>query len=304
MTDFPKKNAAEPDRLPQNETDPLKRREEIEKSLRKKFKSDIFGKFVKAIVDYELLSPGDRIAVCISGGKDSMLMAMLFKELKRRNKIPFDLAYLVMDPGYSEGIRQAIEENARLLDIPIRIFETNIFDVAYAQDHSPCYLCARMRRGHLYKAAKDMGCNKIALGHHYDDVIETVFMGMMYSGQYQAMMPKLRSTSYEGMELIRPMYLIREEDILHWVNYNDLHFVRCACRFTEENAACGPNGESGSKRLETKRLIAELKKTNPFIESNLFKSMQNVALNCVLSYTFKGERHSFLEHYDSGGPLS
>ena len=276
-----------------------KHRDEVEKSLRKKFKSDIFGKFVKAIVDYELLMPGDHVAVCISGGKDSMLMAMLFKELKRRNKIPFELTYLVMDPGYSERNRQLLEENAALLSIPLTIFEANVFDVAYAQDHSPCYLCARMRRGHLYKKAQDLGCNKIALGHHYDDVIETIFMGMMYSGQYQGMMPKLKSTNYKGMELIRPLYLIREADILHWRDYNDLHFLRCACRFTEACAAVPPNGDSGSKRLETKKLIAELKKTNPFIESNLFKSMQNVALNCVLSYTFKGERHSFLEHYDT-----
>ena len=204
-----------------------------------------------------------------------------------------------MDPGYSERNRQLLEENAALLGIPLTIFEANVFDVAYAQDHSPCYLCARMRRGHLYKKAQDLGCNKIALGHHYDDVIETIFMGMMYSGQYQGMMPKLKSTNYKGMELIRPLYLIREADILHWRDYNDLHFLRCACRFTEACAAVPPNGDSGSKRLETKKLIAALKKTNPFIESNLFKSMQNVALNCVLSYTFKGERHSFLEHYDT-----
>lgn len=276
----------------------LKRRDEIERSLRKKFKSDIFGKFVKAIVDYELLAPGDHVAVCISGGKDSMLMAMLFKELKRRNKIPFELTYLSMDPGYAEPNRRLISENADLLGLPLVRYEENIFDVAYAQDHSPCYLCARMRRGSLYRHAKELGCNKIALGHHFDDVIETVFMGMMYSGQYQAMMPKLHSTNYEGMELIRPLYLIREEDIIHWAGYNDLHFLRCACRFTEKAENALATGDSGSKRLETKMLIRELKKTNPFIESNIFKSMQNVALNCVISYTYKGERHSFLEHYD------
>ena len=274
-----------------------KRREDIEKSLRKKFKVDLFNKFVKAIVDYELISPGDHIAVCISGGKDSMLMAMLFKELKRRNRIPFELTYLVMDPGYSDVNREVIENNARLLGIPLTIFETNIFDVAYSQDHSPCYLCARMRRGYLYRKAKDLGCNKIALGHHYDDVIETVFMGMMYSGQFQAMMPKLKSTNFEGMELIRPMYLIREADII-WRDYNDLHFIQCACRFTDTCTTCRPDGATGSKRVETKQLIAKLKETNPYIESNIFKSMMNVSLNCVLGYKYKGERHSFLEYYD------
>ena len=282
----------------QKENDIEKRREDIEKSLRKKFKADILGKFVKAISDYELLSPGDHVAVCISGGKDSMLMAMLFKELKRRNKFPFEVTFLVMDPGYSEVNRQVIENNAKLLGIPLEIFETNIFDVAYAQDHSPCYLCARMRRGYLYRKAQELGCNKIALGHHYDDVIETVFMGMMYSGQFQAMMPKLKSTNFEGMELIRPMYLIREDDIMHWRDYNGLHFIQCACRFTDTCTTCRPDGATGSKRAETKKLIAELKKTNPYIEGNIFKSMQNVSLNCVLGYKYRGERHSFLDHYD------
>ena len=273
--------------------------EAVELSLRKKFKKSIWCKFTKAINEYELVKPNDKIAVCISGGKDSMLMAKLFQELKRHDKFPFEVVFLVMDPGYSPENRRVIEENARSMSIPVHIFESDIFDSVYNIEKNPCYICARMRRGYLYSHAKALGCNKIALGHHFDDVIETILMGMLYGGQVQTMMPKLHSTNFEGMELIRPLYLVREDDIKHWRDYNDLHFLRCACRFTEACAAVPPNGDSGSKRLETKKLIAELKKTNPFIESNLFKSMQNVALNCVLSYTFKGERHSFLEHYDT-----
>lgn len=274
-----------------------KRREDIEKSLRKKYKHDLVGKFEKAVVQYELVAVGDRIAVCISGGKDSMLMAKLFQELKRHNKFPFELVFLCMDPGYNEENRRIIENNAQLLGIPITFFDTQIFDAVYTIEKSPCYLCARMRRGYLYRKAKELGCNKIALGHHFDDVIETILMGMLYSGQYQAMMPKLRSTNFEGMELIRPMYLIREDDIKSWRDYNELHFIQCACKFTDTCTTCRDNGNTGSKRLETKKLIAELKKTNPQVEKNLFRSTENVVLNKVLGYKIHGEKHSFLEDY-------
>jgi tRNA(Ile)-lysidine synthase TilS/MesJ len=276
------------------------RREQIEKSIRKTFKKDIFSRFTKAIVEYELVQEGDRIAVCISGGKDSMCMAKLFQELKKHDKFPFELVFIVMDPGYNERNRRLIEANAALLGIPLDIFETRIFDAVDTMDKSPCYLCARMRRGYLYRRAQDLGCNKIALGHHFDDVIETVLMGMLYSGQYQSMMPKLRSTNFPGMELIRPMYLVREADIERWRDYNSLTFLRCACHFTEaQEARASGRGEKerDSKRLETKRLIAEMKKTNPFIEANLFKATQNVVLNKVLGYKLHGEKHSFLEDY-------
>lgn len=273
-------------------------RENIEKSLRKKFRKDIFVPFVKAINDYELVKPGDKIAVCISGGKDSMLMAKLFQELKRHNKIPFELEFILMDPGYNEQNRRVIENNAKLLGIPVHIFESDIFDSVYEVEKSPCYLCARMRRGHLYSKAKEYGCNKIALGHHFDDVIETILMGMLYSGQYQAMMPKLHSTNFEGMELIRPMYYVREDDIKHFRDYNGLHFIQCACKFTDTCTTCRANGDSGSKRLETKMLIAKLKETNPCVEKNIFRSQENVVLNKTLGYKLNGQRHSFLEKYD------
>ena len=274
--------------------------EQIEKSLRKKFKKDIFSRFTKAIVEYELVEEGDKIAVCISGGKDSMCMAKLFQELKKHDKFPFELVFLVMDPGYNDKNRRMIESNAALMGIPVEIFETRIFDAVDNIDKSPCYLCARMRRGYLYRRARELGCNKIALGHHFDDVIETVLMGMLYSGQYQSMMPKLHSTNFPGMELIRPMYLVREADVERWRDYNGLTFLRCACRFTEaqEKTASERSAVEGdSKRLETKRLIAELKKTNPFVEANLFKATQNVVLNKVLGYKLHGEAHSFLEDY-------
>lgn len=223
----------------------------VEKSIRKKFHKNIWCRFTKGINQYELVKEGDRIAVCISGGKDSMLMAKLFQELKLHNKFPFEVEFLVMDPGYNPANREMIEENAKKLDVPIRIFESDIFNSVYHIEKSPCYLCARMRRGHLYHYAQELGCNKIALGHHYDDVIETILMGMLYGGQVQTMMPKLHSTNFEGMELIRPMYLVREDDIKAWRDYNGLHFLRCACRFTEACASCD-NEESLSKRLETK----------------------------------------------------
>ena len=274
------------------------RRKDIELSIRKKFHKQLFSRFARGINDYELVKPGDKIAVCISGGKDSMLMAKLFQELKRHNKFPFELVFLVMDPGYNEANRAVIEHNAKLLGIPITVFETEIFDAVYNVEKSPCYLCARMRRGYLYSKAKELGCNKIALGHHYDDVIETILMGMLYGAQVQSMMPKLHSTNFEGMQLIRPMYLIREADIKHWRDYNDLHFIQCACKFTDTCTTCRTDGTSVSKRMEIKNLIAELKKVNPHIESNIFRSVENVNLHTVIAYKKDGVKHSFLEGYD------
>ena len=271
--------------------------EHVELSIRKKFKKKIWSKFTKAVREYELVKEGDRIAVCISGGKDSMLMAKLFQELKRHNKFNFEVKFLVMDPGYSPENRKVIEENARKMKIPIQIFESNIFESVFEIEKSPCYICARMRRGYLYNFAQQMGCNKIALGHHYDDVIETILMGMLYSAQVQTMMPKLHSTNFEGMELIRPMYLIREDDIKAWRVYNDLQFIQCACKFTDTCTTCN-NEENQSKRMEIKKLIAELKKTNPFVEGNIFKSVENVNLDTVVGYKAKGVRHNFLDTYD------
>ena len=272
--------------------------DEVEKSIRKKFSKTIWSRFTAAVVEYELVKPNDKIAVCISGGKDSMLMAKLFQELKRHNKVPFELVYLVMDPGYSPVNRSVIESNARKLNIPITVFETNIFESVYNVQKYPCYLCARMRRGYLYKQAKLLGCNKIALGHHYDDVIETILMGMLYGGQVQTMMPKLHSTNYEGMELIRPLYLVRENEIKRWRDYNNLNFIQCACRFTDTCTTCN-NGNTGSKRQEIKQLIANLKKINPQIESNIFHSVENVNLETIISYKRGEEKHSFLDDYDT-----
>ena len=274
------------------------RREEIEKSLRKKFKKSVFTPFAKAINDFALIQEGDNICVCISGGKDSMIMAKLFQELKRHNKFPFSVRFLCMDPGYNEYNRKIIEENAKLLGIPLQFFESDIFESVFEIESSPCYVCARMRRGHLYSKAKELGCNKIALGHHFDDVIETVLMGMLYSGQFQAMMPKLHSTNFQGMELIRPLYYVREDDIKHWRDYNKLNFIQCACKFTETCSTCHTDGTTSSKRLETKKLIAELKKTNPFIEKNIFRSTENVSKQTILGLKDKGVKHSFLEWYD------
>ena len=270
---------------------------EVEQSLRKKFKKKIWSKFTKAINTYELVKPGDKIAVCISGGKDSMLMAKCFQELKVHNKFDFEVKFLVMDPGYSPENRKVIEDNAKKLNIPITNFESDIFESVFNVEKSPCYLCARMRRGHLYHFAKDMGCNKIALGHHYDDVIETILMGMLYSGQIQTMMPKLHSTNFEGMELIRPLYLVREDDIKAWRDYNDLHFIQCACKFTDTCTTCN-NEENQSKRIEIKNLISELKKTNRFVEGNIFKSVENVNLNTIVAYKKDGVKHNFLDTYD------
>ena len=283
----------------QSENDDIEFRERVENSIRKKFHKELFSRFAAALNEYELLKENDRVAVCISGGKDSMLMAKLFQELVRHRKFHFELVFLVMDPGYSSENREIIEHNAKRLGIPITVFESTIFDAVYNVEKSPCYLCARMRRGYLYSKAKELGCNKIALGHHYDDVIETILMGMLYGGQTQTMMPKLKSTNFEGMELIRPMYLIREDDIKRWRDYNDLHFIQCACKFTDTctSEACLTSGRTGSKRQETKRIIASLKKTNPFVESNIFKSMENVNLETVIKYKDKDGVHSFLDNY-------
>ncbi|WP_024860820.1 ATP-binding protein [Ruminococcus flavefaciens] len=271
--------------------------EAVELSLRKKFKKSIWCKFTKAINEYELVQPNDRIAVCISGGKDSMLMAKLFQELKRHDKFPFEVVFLVMDPGYSPENRRVIEENARSMSIPVHIFESDIFDSVYNIEKNPCYICARMRRGYLYSHAKALGCNKIALGHHFDDVIETILMGMLYGGQVQTMMPKLHSTNFEGMELIRPLYLVREAEIKHWRDYNDLHFIQCACKFTDTCTTCAPDSRSVSKRLEIKNLIAELKKVNPQVEKNIFRSVENVNVNTVIAYKDNEGVHRFTDNY-------
>ena len=273
---------------------------DVEESIRKKFHKQLFTKFCQAINQYELLKPGDKVAVCISGGKDSMLMAKLFQELKRHNKFEFDLVFLVMNPGYSPENQEIIEKNAQLLGVPITIFETDIFQSVFNIEKSPCYICARMRRGHLYSKAKELGCNKIALGHHYDDVIETIVMGMLYGAQIQTMMPKIHSTNFEGMELIRPMYFIREADIIKWRDYNGLRFIKCACKFTENcNSEGCEIGVIGSKRKKVKSLIAALKKDDPQIEYNIFASMENVNLSTVLAYKDKdGVRHEFNDEYD------
>lgn len=269
---------------------------DVELSLRKKFKKSIWSKFTKAINTYELVKPGDKIAVCISGGKDSMLMAKCFQELKLHNKFEFEVKFLVMDPGYSEANRKVIKENAKSLNIPITIFESDIFESVFTVEKSPCYLCARMRRGHLYHFAQELGCNKIALGHHYDDVIETILMGMLYGAQVQTMMPKLHSTNFEGMELIRPLYLVREDDIKAWRDYNGLHFIQCACKFTDTCTTC--NNENRSKRVEIKELIQTLKQVNPYVEGNIFKSVENVNLDTVVAWKQHGEKHHFLDAYD------
>lgn len=271
--------------------------QDVERSIVKKFRKEIWRKFTKAINEYEMIQDGDRIAVCISGGKDSMLMAKLFQELWRHGRQNFELKFLVMNPGYNEENYENILRNARRLNVPVTVFRTEIFDTVADITDSPCYLCARMRRGYLYSNARALGCNKIALGHHYDDVIETILMGMLYGGQVQTMMPKLHSTNFEKMELIRPLYLIREEDIIRWMHYNELRFIQCACRFTE-NLACGTGD---SKRAEIKELIRELSRKSPFIESNIFRSVENVNLSTVIAYKKDGVKHHFLEGYDSRG---
>ena len=272
-------------------------RERVEQSIRKKFRVSLMSKFIKALKTYQLVNEGDRVAVCISGGKDSMLMAKLFQELKRYSEVNFGVKYLVMDPGYNADNRRIIEDNARALGIPVTIFETDIFESVYNVEKSPCYLCARMRRGYLYRFAQELGCNKIALGHHYDDVIETILMGMLHGAQIQSMMPKLHSTNFPGMELIRPLYLIREDDIKAWRDYNGLHFIQCACKFTDTCTTCN-DGQNHSKRQETKELIRELKKSNPDVEKCIFKSVENVNLDTLIAYKQHGVRHHFLDSYD------
>ena len=266
-----------------------------ERSIIKKYRKDIWNPFIAAVKRYELISEGDKIAVCISGGKDSMLMAKLIQQLKKTSEVPFDAEYIVMDPGYNPENRKRIEDNAKRLEVPVTFFETDIFEVADSVENSPCYLCARMRRGHLYSKAKEMGCNKIALGHHMNDVIETTLMGMMYGSQIQGMLPRLKSTNFEGMELIRPLFCVKEESIISWARYNSLEFIACACKFTENSAKADLEGLS--KRKETKELIKALSKINPDIEHNLFMSLHNVSLDTLIEYKQNGEKHSFLERF-------
>lgn len=274
----------------------MERYKEIERSIIKRYRSKIWGKFVKAVKEFKMIEDGDKIAVCISGGKDSMLLAKCFQELKAHGEDNFDLEFLVMNPGYSEKNKQKIIENAKILNIPITMFETDIFErVEQIEDH-PCYLCARMRRGHLYSKAQELGCNKIALGHHLDDVIETILMGMLYGGQMQTMMPKLKSTSHPGMELIRPLYYVKEEDVISWMNKNDLEFIKCACKVTEKYNEEN-NFQAGSKRAEMKELIKELKKKYKNIDMNILRSAENVNLNTLISYEKNGEIHHFLDEY-------
>lgn len=275
----------------------MEKYKEIERSIIKTYRKEIWSKFIKAVKNYLLIQENDKIMVCISGGKDSFLMAKCIQELQRHGHVPFEAHYVVMDPGYNSYNRDFIEDNADLLNVPIKIFESNIFDVVSTVDKSPCYLCAKMRRGHLYAKAKELGCNKIALGHHYDDVIETILMGMLYGAQIQTMMPKLHSLNFEGMELIRPMYLIREDDIKAWRDEHELTFLQCACKFTEENQDAHDE-ENASKRLEIKQLIKDLKKVNPFVEGNIFKSVENVNLKTIVAYKDDEGKHLFLEHYD------
>lgn len=292
LTDFMKPDENKEERLEERARD-------VERSIIKKFKKPIWRQFTKAINEYEMIKDGDRIAVCISGGKDSMLMAKLFQELERHGKKNFEVVFLVMNPGYNDVNYETILNNAKILNVPITVFRTEIFDTVADITDSPCYLCARMRRGHLYSKARELGCNKIALGHHFDDVIETIVMGMLYGAQIQTMMPKLHSTNFPGMELIRPLYLIREDDIIHWARYNDLHFIQCACRFTENCASCGGT-EKGSKRAEIKELIHTLEKQSPYVAKNIFRSVENVNLNTVIAYKKDGVRHHFLDDYDLG----
>lgn len=269
---------------------------EIEKSIIKKYRKKIWGRFVRAVTDYELIKENDKIAVCISGGKDSFLLAKCMQEIKRHGKIHFELEFIVMDPGYNKKNRDLIIENATRMNIPITIFESNIFDsVSSLTEGNPCYLCARMRRGYLYSKAKELGCNKIALGHHFDDAIETILLSMFYGGEIKTMMPKLHSENFEGMELIRPLYYVKEHDIIAWKNSNHLEFLNCACRFTEHTEKVDPNL---SKRLEMKKLIDEFRKKSDYVDINIFRSIENVNLDAVIAYRENGEKHSFLDKYN------
>jgi len=275
----------------------MEKHEEVERSIIKKYRKPIWGKFISGIKEYELINDGDKIAVCISGGKDSMLMAKCMQQLQKYSDIKFETEYIVMDPGYNTINRQRIVDNAEMLNIPIKIFDSQIFEIVASVEGAPCYLCARMRRGYLYRYAKELGCNKIALGHHFDDVIETVLMSMLYAAEIKTMMPKLHSTNFEGMELIRPMYKIHEEDIIAWKKYNELQFIQCACRFTE-NCALDDNS-SGSKRLETKALIKKLRQVSSYIDTNIFRSIHNINLETIIGYRQGNEKHSFLDDYNA-----
>ncbi len=270
---------------------------DIEKSIIKKFRKEIWGKFIKAVQDYELIKENDNIMVCISGGKDSFLMAKCIEELIKHGKFPFNAHYVVMDPGYNEVNRKKIEENAKILNVPVEIFDSDIFDVvSRVSFKNPCYMCARMRRGFLYAKAKELGCNKIALAHHFNDVIETTLLSMFYAGEIRTMVPKLHSENFEGLELIRPMYLVHEENVVSWAKYNKLSFINCACRFTEN---CSLNDDdTTSKRREMKKLIKKMIEANPNADINVFRSMENVNLDCVLGYTKDGEKHDFLDEYE------
>ncbi|MBR3661104.1 MAG: tRNA 2-thiocytidine biosynthesis protein TtcA [Bacilli bacterium] len=275
----------------------MEKYQEIERSIIKKFRKEIYGRFVSSVYDYKLIEDNDKIMVCISGGKDSFLLAKCIEEFKKHGFIKFDAKYVVMDPGYNEINRQMIEENAKILNVDLEIFESDIFSIVSRDTKSPCYLCARMRRGCLYNKAKELGCNKIALGHHFNDVIETTLLSLIYGSEIKTMMPKLHSENFSGLELIRPLYKVHEEDILAWVKYNNLHFINCACRFTEN---CSLN-DSDSKRLEMKNLIKQLKKTNLNADYNIFKALDNVNLNCVLGTKNEGIYKSFLDIYDNRG---
>lgn len=275
----------------------MERYKEIEKTITKRFRKEIWKKFIKGITEYEMIKEGDKIAICMSGGKDSMLMAKCFQELKKHRKMNFEIKFIVMNPGYNEKNKQKIIENSKILNIPIIMFETDIFNRVVNIENNPCYICARMRRGYLYEKAKELGCNKIALGHHFNDVIETILMGMFYGSQVQTMMPKVRSTSHPGMELIRPLYFVKEDDIIAWKNKNKLDFIECACRFTEEYHA-NYNEDGKSKREEMKQLIKNMKKDYENIDINIFNSVQNVNLDTIISYRKGNEYHHFLDEYD------
>lgn len=274
----------------------MEKYQEVERSIITRFRKEIWAKFVKGVSYYELIKENDKVMVCISGGKDSFLLAKCIQELQKHGKVKFDAAFVVMDPGYRKENRMMILKNAELLNIPIEIFESDIFNVVDTiAAKSPCYLCARMRRGYLYSKAQELGCNKIALGHHFDDVIETTLLSMFYGSELKTMMPKLHSDNYEGIDLIRPMYLIHEDDIISWRRYNDLTFINCACKFTEKN---NDEEDNTSKRKEIKQLIKDLKKINPSIDYNIFKSLDNVNMNCILGWHEDGVQHSFLDDYD------
>ncbi len=275
----------------------LERHQQIERSIITTYRKELWSPFILAVKKYRLIEAGDRIAVCISGGKDSMLLAKLMQELARHSEIPFSLEFLVMDPGYNAVNRAKIEENARLLHVPVTVFESDVFSAAEAASaEAPCYLCARMRRGHLYAKAKELGCNKIALGHHKSDVIETTVMGMLYGGQLQGMLPRIKSTNFEGMELIRPMYCILERDIVRWQEGNGLQFIACACKFTQKTT--GGDDDTFSARKRVKEWISALKEENPNVENNIFQSIHNVQLDTLAEYKSEGEKHSFLEKFD------